>query len=95
MYASDGRHSTLQRIVGGALEAGRAGLGHAVADGYLAHIHQMVDAPHHFDRAWCAGHHTGPQRGQIEFGEVWMVEFGDEHRWNAIERRAFLPLHGL
>src|SRR6266404_4352568 len=77
MNAPDGGHPPLQRIVGGALEADRAGLGHAVADRHLAHVHLLVDAPHHLDRAGRAGHHAGSQRRQIEFGEVWMVEFGD------------------
>src|ERR1700730_1346620 len=95
MNASDSRHPALKRIVSGALETGWAGLGHAIADSHLAHVHQLINATHYLDRAWRAGHHTGPQRGQVEFGEVWMVEFGDEHRRHPVEGRAFFPLDRL
>ena len=39
MDAADGRDAALQRIVDGALEADRAGLGHAVGDRDVAHVH--------------------------------------------------------
>ena len=39
MNAPDGGDAALQRIVGRALEADRAGFGHAVGDGDLAHVH--------------------------------------------------------
>ena len=38
MDAPDGRDALLERIVDGALEATRAGLGHAVGDGDLGHV---------------------------------------------------------
>src|SRR6266851_4935921 len=95
MNAPDGGDPTLQRIVRRALKADRAGFGHAVGDGDVAHVHLFVDAPHHLDRAGRAGHDAGAQRRQIEFGKFGMVEFGDEHGRHTIERRALLTLDGL
>jgi hypothetical protein len=65
--------SALQRIVGRALKTDWAGFRYAVGDGHLAHVHRFVDAPHHLDRAWRAGHDTGAQRGEIELGEIGVV----------------------
>ena len=95
MDAPDGGHPPLQRIVGGALETDRAGFGHAVGDGDLAHVHLLVDALHHLDRAGRAGHDAGAQRRQIEFRKLGMIEFGDEHGRHAVQRRAFFLLDGL
>ena len=95
MNASDGGDPALQRIVRRALKADRAGFGHAVGDGDVAHVHLLVDAPHHLDRAGRAGHDAGSQRRQVEFGKLGMVEFGDEHGRYAVERRALLTLDGL
>src|SRR6266481_82696 len=85
MNAPDGGDPTLQRIVRRALKADRAGFGHAVGDGDVAHVHLFVDATHHLDRAGRAGHDAGSQRRQIEFGKLGMVEFGDEHGRHTIE----------
>src|ERR1700761_9198437 len=48
--AADGRDAALQWVVGRALEADRAGFGHAVSDGDVAHVHLFIDALHHLDR---------------------------------------------
>ena len=89
MNTPDGGHPALQRIVGGALKTDRAGFGHAVGDGDVAHVHRLVDAAHHLDRAGRAGHDAGAQRGQVEFCEFGMIELGDEHGRHAVERRHF------
>ena len=39
--------------------------------------------------------HAGAQRGQVEVGEVGMVQLGDEHGRHAVERRAALGLDRL
>ena len=73
----------------------RRGLGHAVADRHLVHVH-VADAPlHHLDRARRAGHDPGAQGRQVELREVGQLELGDEHRRHAVERRAALVLHRL
>src|SRR4029079_9012373 len=66
MDAADGRYAPFQRIVGGALETDRRLLGHAIGDGDFAHVHLVVDALHHLDRAGRAGHDAGAQSFQIE-----------------------------
>ena len=40
MDAADGRDALFERIVDMALERDRAGLGHAVGDGHLGHMHR-------------------------------------------------------
>src|ERR1700722_1303436 len=54
--AADGRHAALERIVGRALKAHRARLGHAVRDSDLRQMHLVDRALHHLDRARRAGH---------------------------------------
>ena len=93
--APDGRDAPLERIVGRALEADRAGLGHAVGDGDLAHMHLRDGALHHLDRAGRARHDAGAQRGEIEAAEVRMIEFGDEHGRHAVQRGAAFLGHRL
>ena len=95
MDAADGRHATFQGIVGRALEADRRGLGHAIGDGDFAHVHLVVDALHHLDRAGRARHDAGAQRFQVEAREFGMIEFGDEHGRHAVERGAFFALDRL
>ncbi len=51
LHAADGGHPPLERIVQGALEADRAGLGHAVGDGHAGHVHPVHHMLHHLDRA--------------------------------------------
>src|SRR6185437_5392461 len=58
-------HPALQRRIGRALAAHRAGLGHAVGDGDLAHVHPVDDLLHHLDRAGRAGHDAGAQGRQV------------------------------
>ena len=94
MDASDRRHTPLEGIVGRALEADRAGLGHAIGDRHLAHVHLAVDALHHLDRAGRAGHDAGAQRFQVEARKFGMIELGDEHGRHAVDRGAFLLLDG-
>ena len=95
MDAADGGDAALQRIVGRALETDRAGFGHAIGDRDLAHVHLVVDALHHLDRAGRAGHDAGAQRFQVEARKLGMIEFGDEHGRHAIERGASFLLDGL
>ena len=77
------------------LEADRARFGHAVGDGDLAHVHLGDAALHHLDGARRARHDAGPERGQVEAREVRMVQFGDEHGGDAVERGAALGRHRL
>ena len=93
LNAADGRDATLQWIVGGTLETDRAGLGHAVCDGNLTHVHLVVDALHHLYRARRAGHDSGPQRRQVEFFEFGVIQLGNEHCRDAVERRAFFGFY--
>ena len=89
MDAADGGDATFQGIVGRALETHRRRLGHAIGDGHFAHVHLVVDALHHLDRAGRARHDAGAQRFQVEARKLGMIEFGDEHRRHAVERGAF------
>ena len=94
-HLAHGRDAALDRIVGGALRRHRRGLGHAVGDGDLAHMHVALHLLHHLDGARRAGHDTGAQALEVELREVGMVELGDEHGGHAVERRAALLGHGL
>ena len=88
--APDGRDPPLQRVVDRGHEAGRAGLGHAVADRDLGQVHRLGAAAHDLDRTGRAGHHAGAQAGEVEAGEFRVAQFGDEHRRHAVKRRAAL-----
>ena len=80
-----GRDTLLDRVVPRRLRADRRGLGHAVADGDIAHA-DLVDQPaHDLDRTGRAADHAGAQRGHVEAREFGMVELGDEHRGHAAE----------
>ena len=52
------------------LEADRRGLGHAVGDGHLRHVHLVDHLLHHLDGAGRAGHDPGAQRRQVEPAEL-------------------------
>jgi hypothetical protein len=74
----------LQRVVGAALEAHRRGLGHAVGDGDLAHVHLAA-----ITRFMTSIGHGAPammpvRRRTGRSGEARMVELGDEHRGHAV-----------
>ena len=94
-HLAHGRDAPLQRIVGGALRGHRRGLGHAVGDGDLAHVHVALHLLHHLDRAGRARHDAGAQALEVELRELGMVELGDEHGGHAVERRAALLGDGL
>src|SRR5581483_9656418 len=72
-HLAHGRDAALDRIVGGALRGDRRGLGHAVGDGDLAHVHLALHPLHHLDRAWRARHDAGAQALEIELAELGMV----------------------
>ena len=97
MHAADGRDAPLHRIVGRASgsDTGR-GLGHAVGDGDLAHVHLgsctcFITSIGHGEPAMM------PVRRlvEVELRELGMVELGDEHGRHAVERRAALLGDGL
>ena len=92
-HAADGRHALVHRVVDAALERHRRGLGHAVGDRHLGHVHLAVDALHDLDRAGRAGHDAAAQTAQVEVGEARRVEFGDEHRRHAVQMGAALVVH--
>jgi hypothetical protein len=77
---ADGGDPLVDRVAGAGLERHRAGLGHAVADGDLVHVHVGLDRLHHLDRAGRAGHDPGAQAGQVEVAEAGVLQLGDEHR---------------
>ncbi len=88
--AADGRRTPVEVVVGPGLARDRRGLGHAVGDGHLGHVH-VVDAPlHHLDRADRAGHDAGAQRRQVVLGEGRVVLHRDEHRRYAVDAGALL-----
>ena len=95
LHPADGRDAARNRVVGGALEADRAGLGHAVGDRDLVHVHLVDDPLHHLDRAGRARHDAGAQVREIEAGEFGMVQLGDEHGRDPVQRRAALGLDRL
>jgi hypothetical protein len=71
VYAAHGGHALFERIVDLALRGHRRGLGHAVADGDLWHVHVLLHALHHLDGAGRAGHDAGAQAGEVGLAEVW------------------------
>ncbi len=73
----------------------RAGLGHAVGDLHLAHVHLGDHPLHHLDRAGGAGHDAGAQAGQVHAGALGVVEHGDEHGRHAVQRGGALLGHRL
>src|SRR5574337_62687 len=95
LHGADGGHALVERRVGPALATDRAGLGHAVGNRHLGHVHVADDPLHHLGRARRAGHDAGAQAGQVELLEARMVELGDEHRRHAVQAGAVLGLHRL
>ena len=93
--ASDGRDAPFDRVGWAGLERHGAGLGHAVGDGHLAHVHLVDDVLHDRDRARRAGHDAGAQAAEVERVEVRMAKLGDKHRGHAVERGAALRRDGL
>ena len=93
--ATHRRGAAVQRIVGAGLGRYRRGLGHAVADRYLAHRHARHDLLHHLDRARRARHDAGAQAGQVVVGEPGRGQLGDEHRRHAVQRGAAFGLYGF
>src|SRR6202007_1365565 len=55
MDAPDSGDAPLYRVVSAALETDRGGLGHAVGDRYLPHVHPVDRASHHFHRTRAPG----------------------------------------
>lgn len=92
--ASDSGHAQLQAIVRTGLQRHRTGLGHAVGDLHLGHVHVANDPPHHLDRAGGAGHDSGAQAGKVEFAAARMIQLGDEHGRYPVQRGGALLGHG-
>ena len=95
LHQADGGDALVQRRIGGALAAHRAGFGHAVGNGHLGHVHIGLHALHHLDRAGAAGHDAGAQGGQVKLFEARVVQLGNEHGRHAVQAGAFFGLHGL
>lgn len=53
---------------------------------HRAHVHLRLHAFHHLHLAGRTGHEAGAQRRQVELSKAAVVEFGDEHRWRAVQR---------
>ncbi len=92
---ADRAHALADRVVGARHVVHGAGLGLAVGDQDLRHVHLRQHAVHDLDRAGGARHDAGAKRREIEFGEARMIELGDEHRRHAVQRRAALGGHGF
>ena len=73
----------------------RRGLGHAVADGHVHHVHLRDDPVHDLDGAQRSGHDAGAERGEVVGGEIGQRQFGDEHGGHAVQRRSAEVLHRL
>ena len=93
--APDGGDPGLQAVVAAGLEADRAGLGHAIGDSHLRHVHPVDHLTHYLDGAWRAGHDPRTQAGQVKAVERRIGQHGDEHGGHAIERLASLIRHRL
>ena len=89
------RDAPVVRIVDRGLKAHRSCFRHAIGDRHLCHVHLLDHPLHDFGRAGRARHDAGAQGREVEARELRMLEFGDEHGGDAIERRAPLRLHGL
>src|SRR5919112_3412559 len=83
----------LRRVVDGALKADRAGFRHAVGDGDLTHVHLLDDPSHPLNRTGRTSHDPCAQGAQIKSCELRMVQLGDEHGGDTVERSATLGLH--
>ena len=92
MDAADGRDAPLERIVGAALEADRAGLGHAVGDRDLAHVH-LARRTRFITSIGQGEPAMMPVRSdrEVEPRELGMVELGDEHGRHAVAARCSAP----
>ncbi len=52
-------------------------------------MHLRYDLFHRLNRTWRAGHDARAQTREIEAREVRVIQFGDEHSRNAVQRSAF------
>jgi hypothetical protein len=95
MRGADGGDAPLEVVVRARLERDGRGLGHAVADRHVPHVHAIDNLPHDLDGARRARHDAGAQRRQPRRGEVAVLQLGDEHRRHAVERRARFRLDGV
>ncbi|MCY1452809.1 hypothetical protein D9M71_697610 [compost metagenome] len=84
--APDAGHAALQVVAGAGLQRHRAGLGHAIGNLHLGHVHFADHPAHHFDRAGGTGHDPGAQARQVELATLRVVEFGNEHGRHAVQR---------
>ena len=92
---ADRLDAQLERVVGPGLGDHRRGLGLAVRDRDLAHAHPIDDLLHDLDRAGAAGHDARPQRTQIMRIERGVVELGDVHGGDAVDRGGMFPFDGV
>src|SRR3954451_17486696 len=81
--------------MGPTLETDRARFRHAVCDGDLFHVHVTDHAFHDFNWTGSAGHDSRAQARKVEAREFRMFELSDEHRGNAVKRRAALGLNSF
>ena len=95
MRPADGGGAALQIVIVQRLTRHRRGLGHAVGDGHLGHVHLVDTTLHHLDRAHRAGHDPGAQARQVAVGEARVVLHGDEHGRYAVYARTSFGLNGF
>ena len=95
MDLAHGADLLVERRADARLGADGAGLGHAVTDFHITHVHQGLHLLHHLYRTGGAGHDTGAQGTEIIAGKIGVVEFGNKHGRHAIECRGPFLLHGV
>ena len=94
VHPSDGRDTSVNRVVAVCLSRDRRGFGHAVANGDLANVHPVAHLFHDFDRTGRASHDAGAEAGYVRLGKGGVVELCDEHRWHTVERGAAFGTDG-
>ena len=71
-----------------------AGLGLAVGNQHLAHMHAGQYPLHDLHRTGRSGHDAGPQAAQLERAEPGMVQFSNKHGGHPVQRGAALLGYG-
>src|SRR5581483_2601893 len=90
MHAADRGNASFQAIVYAGLKRDRTGLRHAVRNRYFGQAHVVYQAYQHLDRSRRTGNDSGSKAGKVALLERRVIHFRDEHRRNAIQRRATL-----
>ena len=93
MNTSNRCDTFFKRIVRSTLKTDRTGLGHAVGNGHLGHIHFTDDLAHDLNRAGGTGHDAGPQVTEVKAVEIRMLQFCNKHGWHTMQGCTGLLAH--